>query len=76
MFEQEIGAREGGLMSYGPDFEDIFRRAGRYAGRVLKGGNPAEMPMEEPRAVSLRAQPEDGARDRPGDSAGGALARR
>lgn len=49
MFEQDIGARLGGLMSYGPDFEDIFRRAGRYAGRVLKGGNPAEMPMEEPR---------------------------
>jgi ABC-type uncharacterized transport system substrate-binding protein len=49
MFEQEIGARSGGLMSYGPDFQDIYRRAGRYAGRVLKGGNPAEMPMEEPR---------------------------
>jgi putative ABC transport system substrate-binding protein len=49
MFEPEIGARSGGLMSYGPDFEDIYRRAGRYAARVLKGGNPAEMPMEEPR---------------------------
>jgi len=53
MFEQDIGARLGGLMSYGPDFEDIFRRAGRYAGRVLKGGNPAEMPMEEPRQFRL-----------------------
>jgi putative ABC transport system substrate-binding protein len=49
MFEQEIGARYGGLMSYGPDFEDVFRRAGRYAGRVLKGANPAELAMEEPR---------------------------
>jgi putative ABC transport system substrate-binding protein len=49
MFEQEIGARHGGLMSYGPDFEDVFRRAGRYAGRVLKGANPAELAMEEPR---------------------------
>ncbi len=53
MFEQEIGARLGGLMSYGPNFEDIFRRAGRYAGRVLKGGNPAEMAMEEPRQFRL-----------------------
>jgi putative ABC transport system substrate-binding protein len=53
MFEQEIGVRLGGLMSYGPDFEDIFRRAGRYAGRVLKGGNPAEMAMEEPRQFRL-----------------------
>jgi len=53
MFEQEIGARLGGLMSYGPDFEDIFRRAGRYAGRVLKGGNPAEMAIEQPSQFRL-----------------------
>ena len=53
MFEQDIGARDGGLMSYGPDFEDIFRRAGRYAGRVLKGGKPAEMSMEQPREFRL-----------------------
>jgi putative ABC transport system substrate-binding protein len=49
MFEQDIGARSGGLISYGPDFEDVFRRAGRYAGRVLKGAKPAELAMEEPR---------------------------
>lgn len=53
MFEQEIGARYGGLMSYGPDFEDVFRRAGRYAGRVLKGANPAELAMEEPREFRM-----------------------
>ena len=53
MFEQDIGARAGGLMSYGPDFEDVFRRAGRYAGRVLKGAKPAELAMEEPRQFRL-----------------------
>lgn len=53
MFEQDIGARYGGLMSYGPDFEDVFRRAGRYAGRVLKGANPAELAMEEPRQFRM-----------------------
>jgi putative ABC transport system substrate-binding protein len=53
MFELEYGARKGGLMSYGPDFTDIFRRAGRYAGRILKGGNPAEMAMEQPREFRL-----------------------
>ena len=53
MFELEVGAREGGLMSYGPDFEDIYRRAGHYAGRVLKGGNPAGMAIEEPRQFRL-----------------------
>ena len=53
MFELDVGAREGGLMSYGPDFEDIYRRAGRYAGRVLKGARPGEMAMEEPRQFRL-----------------------
>ena len=53
VFEQEIGARYGGLMSYGPDFSDIFRRAGVYAGRVLKGANPAELAIEEPRQFRM-----------------------
>ncbi len=53
MFELEIGAREGGLMSYGPDFADIFRRAGHYVGRILKGGRADEMPLEQPRAFRL-----------------------
>ena len=53
MFELEIGARYGGLISYGPDFTDIWRRAGHYAGRLLKGGHAAEMPLEQPRAFRL-----------------------
>ncbi len=53
MFELEHAAQEGGLMSYGPDFVDVYRRAGHYAGRILKGANPAEMPMEQPRAFRL-----------------------
>ena len=32
---------------------EVFRRAGRYVGRILKGGRPAEMPMEEPRDFRL-----------------------
>lgn len=53
MFELEFGAQQGGLMSYGPDFADIFRRAGNYVGRILKGGRPAEMAMEQPREFRL-----------------------
>jgi putative tryptophan/tyrosine transport system substrate-binding protein len=53
MFELEYAAQQGGLMSYGPDFVDVFRRAGRYTGRILKGGKPAEMPMEQPRDFRL-----------------------
>jgi putative ABC transport system substrate-binding protein len=53
MFEIEYAAQQGGLMSYGPDFTDIFRRAGHYTGRILKGGKPAEMSMEQPREFRL-----------------------
>ena len=38
----------GGLMAYGPDTADIFRRSAAYVDRVLKGSNPAELPVQEP----------------------------
>ncbi|HEX2650279.1 MAG TPA: ABC transporter substrate-binding protein [Burkholderiales bacterium] len=42
-----------GLAVYGPDFEDIFRRAGHYVARILKGEKPALMAIEEPKQFRL-----------------------
>ena len=40
--------KEGGLMSYGPETSDIFRRSASYADRILKGANPAELRAQAP----------------------------
>jgi putative tryptophan/tyrosine transport system substrate-binding protein len=43
----------GGLMSYSPDFDAIERRAAHYVDRILRGANPAELPIEQPTRYQL-----------------------
>ncbi len=48
MYEFSFIVREGGLMSYGPSFEDGFRQAAVYIDRIFKGAKPADLPAQQP----------------------------
>jgi putative tryptophan/tyrosine transport system substrate-binding protein len=46
-------AQDGGLMAYGDSLKALFRRMGDYAGRILKGANPGDLPIDQPAAIRL-----------------------
>jgi putative ABC transport system substrate-binding protein len=53
MFGFQDMVEAGGLISYGPDFLDLWRRAADYADKILRGTKPADIPVEQPTKFAL-----------------------
>jgi len=49
IYQEQEFVDDGGLMSYGPDFAELYRRAAYFVDRILKGSKPADLPVEQPK---------------------------
>jgi putative ABC transport system substrate-binding protein len=66
-FQKEF-VDEGGLMSYGVEYDDLYRRAAVYVDKILKGTKPADLPVEQPKKFEFVINLESGKTDRTGNS--------
>jgi putative ABC transport system substrate-binding protein len=53
IYDTKFAAEAGGLISYGPDYIEMYRRSAELADKILKGASPAEIPFEQPSKYEL-----------------------
>jgi len=53
IYFNRLYAEAGGLLSYGPNISENYRRAAAFVDKILKGANPADLPIERPTKIEL-----------------------